>query len=101
MELGGGNDRPRHRAAGDEALLLTLAGVVRVAFHAIGAHDREQHVVTDPGAFLGGQQVPGRGPEVRHRLVPVGGLGTRGVHDGLHAGQGGVQAVPGHQVHAQ
>src|SRR5258708_32015916 len=59
VKLRGRNDRPRHRALGDEALLLALAGVVRVPFTTIDADDREQYVVTDTGPFLGGEQGPG------------------------------------------
>ena len=73
VELGRPDDAPRHRAAGDQALLLLLALVVRHPLIVVDAHDGQQDVVPHSRLFLGGEQVLRRRAEEVDdlRLVPA------------------------------
>ncbi|GAA1287792.1 hypothetical protein GCM10009609_62880 [Pseudonocardia aurantiaca] len=71
VELRGRDDRPRHGSRGHEAFLFPLARVVRVALDSVDPDYREQHVVTDAGPLLGGEQAPRGSAEQRHRVGPV------------------------------
>jgi hypothetical protein len=101
VELRDRHDRPWHRPCGDQALLLALARVVRVAVDAMDPDDREQDVVPDAGPLLRGEQVSRGATEVRHcfRLVDRGPVA--GVDDGLDAGQRVVEPLAGGQVDAE
>jgi len=57
VELRRPDDAPRHRAFGDQALLLPLAGVVRRSPVVLDPHDGQQHVVPHPCLARGGEQV--------------------------------------------
>jgi hypothetical protein len=83
------------------ALLRHLAAEVAALEQALGADDRQCHVVSHAGRRLGCKQVATRGLEEReHRLVFEGG-GVREVDDDLRARKGLGQAPARDRVDAR
>jgi hypothetical protein len=98
VELGGRNDRPRHRPGFDETLLVPFAGVVGVALDPLDTDDRKQHVVAHPSPMFGGEQVAGGGAEVRHHLVGIRRRRVRGVDDRLDSRDRPVHTVASEEI---
>ncbi len=68
VELGRGDDRPRHAPVRDLALLRDLGGVVGHR-HIVAPHHRHEHVVPHLRGALGGEQAP-RAVDDRRAHVP-------------------------------
>ncbi|MNQ97471.1 hypothetical protein D3C85_1131250 [compost metagenome] len=67
-ELGGPQDAVRHARRLDQLFLGHLGPEVTAVEHPFGAHDRQRHVVLDPGSLLGRKQVAPGGLEKRQHL---------------------------------
>ena len=98
-ELGGPDDRVRHGTGLEDVLLQHLGAVVDQARHTVGAHDREDDCVADPGSARGRDQVIHALLEERGRGVVEGRRVGQVDHDVGPAQRLG-QALPGEQVQA-
>jgi hypothetical protein len=74
---------------------------VGIALDPVETDDREQHLVPHTRPFLGGEQVPRGGAEVRHGLGHVDRGPVAGVDDGIDLVQCRVEPLAGGQVHAE
>src|SRR5690606_5053524 len=101
VELSGTHDRVGNTRLADQVYLSHLGPEVAAGQQAIGAHDRERHMVADAERLLGREEVLGRGREELQGGLALERRGVGDVHYDVRPVQGAGEPGAGDRVYSR